>query len=243
MGVERIGTATGPMSVLARVRCGRPGTYREHMAKPRLFAYAFALLVAAFVVGGVALVTQAPSATTYFAVATALGLFPLGLGLLIAQRRPTNLVGPLLALNGLVVCDLVVEGGAAQFVVAQFPGVLPVSSLYLAIEAGTWMFLYVPPALLMLSSRTAGCPAAAGAGSVRPRGRAGALPLPAAADPAPSRRRSPTCRTVPAAGPARPLSAIVGLALLPVLLGLLVASAASMVVRYRRASDVVAGPR
>ena len=148
-GPERIGTATGPMSVLARVRSGRPGTYREHMAKPRLFAYAFALLVAAFVVGGVALVTQAPSATTYFAVATALGLFPLGLGLLIAQRRPDNVVGPLLVLVGGSAVWVVFSDTYAT-VVEQKPGLLPVWDWYVAISPGTWMLLYVPAALLML---------------------------------------------------------------------------------------------
>ena len=125
------------------------GTYREHMAMPRLFAYAFALLVAAFVVGGVALVTQAPSATTYFAVATALGLFPLGLGLLIAQQRPRNVVGPLLVLVGGSAVWVVFSDTYAT-VVEQKPGLLPVWDWYVAISPGTWMLLYVPAALLML---------------------------------------------------------------------------------------------
>src|SRR5687767_2825778 len=117
------------------------------MALPRLVAYAFALLVAGFVVVGGYLVTQAPAAAGFFLVATTLGLVSVGLGLLVAYRRPHNVVGPLLVVVGGSPIWTTFSDTYATVVEAR-PGLLPVWDWYVAISPGTWMLLYVPAALL-----------------------------------------------------------------------------------------------
>ena len=210
------------------------------MAKPRLFAYAFALLVVAFAVAGGILASEVPDMAGFFAAAVLLGLCSVALGLLVAYRRPHNVVGPL----------LVVVGGSPIWtafndtyvaVVEARPGLLPVWDWYVGISPGTWMLLYIPAALLMLYFPDGRLPG--------PRWRwvvYGFVAVPvlfafaASADPEPF---PPPFQDVPhlvtLRGPALTVVGVVGVALLPVFLGLLIASVAAMVVRYRRATDDV----
>ena len=215
------------------------------MALPRLSAYAVAGVVAIFVAAGVALLVISPdlgiAAYVYFGVFAVLGLASATLGVLVATRRPGNLVGTLLAGVGAVGVWMVF-GDLYASVVARRPGLLPVSSLYLGLSAGAWMLLYVAPALLMLHFPDGRLPSRRWRWVVF-----GLLVVPvlfsllAALDP--SSYQAPF-RNVAHALPIPPepyltVSKIVVIALLPVLLALLVASMGSMVVRYRRATDGV----
>jgi signal transduction histidine kinase len=213
------------------------------MAFPRLSAYVAAGLAVTQVVAGSALLAAAPdgAGAAYFAGAGALGLASVVLGVLVATRRPGNVVGLLLTLVGTVASG-VAFGDLYTGVVERRPGLLPVSDLYVALSGGTWMFLYVPPALLMLFFPD---------GRLLPGRRwrwvaGGLLAVPVlftllvALDPKPY---PPPFQGVshPLRLPAgyEPIAAAAAIALLPVLLGLLVASAAAMVVRFRRAPDDV----
>ncbi|MCW2503190.1 MAG: putative two-component system histidine kinase [Actinomycetia bacterium] len=210
----------------------------------RVVTYLLALLVAGHLVAAGALLAADPSwaAGAYVGIAGVLGLASAGLGLLVARRRPGNVVGPLLVLNGLAACSVMVND-AYGAVLADRPGLLPVNGAVLAFSGGSWMFLYVPAALLMLFFPDGRLPG--------PRWRIAAIGLVAvpvlfdvlvAFDPSPY--PAPYQRVPHLFGgiPKPVLTAImvVALSLLPVLLGLLVASAAAMVVRYRRATDPVA---
>jgi hypothetical protein len=213
------------------------------MAFPRLSAYVVAGLAVTQVVAGFALLTAAPDggAAAYFAGAGALGLASVVLGVLVATRRPGNVVGLLLVLVGAVASG-VAFGDVYTGVVERRPGLLPVSGLYVALSGGTWMFLYVPPALLMLSFPD---------GRLLPGRRwrwvaGGLLAVPVLFTllvalnpnpyPPPFQGVSHPLR-VP--GGYEQIAAAAAIPLLPVLLVLLVASAAAMVVRFRRAPDDV----
>ena len=136
-------TGTHPVPVAA--------PYGEHMALPRLSAYAVAGVVVAYVAAGVTLLVAAPDrgAAVYFGVFAVLALGSAAIGVLVATRRPDNVVGPLVVLVGAVAVWMVF-GDTYTGVVARRPGLLPVSSLYVGLSEGAWMLLYVPAALLML---------------------------------------------------------------------------------------------
>ncbi|MEV4623479.1 histidine kinase [Asanoa sp. NPDC049573] len=201
-----------------------------------LLAYALAGLVAVVGVLSAVLVGQAPDMAGYVGTALALGLFSVVLGVLVARRRPHNVVAPLLVLVG--ASPVWVAFGDLYTKVAEVrPGLLPVWDWYVAFSPGTWMVLYVPAALLMLyfpDGRLLG-----------PRWRwvvvgLVAVPLAFAAGAA----GDPAAYPAPFAGVRHPYTlsgwiVFLVLALLPVFLGLLVASVAAMIVRYRRAADPV----
>jgi len=172
----------------------------------------------------------------YVAIGTLLVAPVIILGVVIATRRPDNVVGTLLVLVGAAPLVVVLLTGVVGEVHATQPGALPVSPWLVALEQGAWMWLYVPGALLMLvfpNGRLLGprwrwvawgllvVPIA----FLVPALQAGPLPEPYADVPRGS------VPTVPqwVGG--------VGVALLPLFLILLVASAASMVLRRRRSTD------
>jgi signal transduction histidine kinase len=210
------------------------------MGLPRVSAYVLAVLAVLEVVAVGILVVIADQPVSRVAVASVLSLYSVALGVVVAHRRPTNWVGPLLVLVALVAINVAFDDMYADVVQAR-PGLLPVWDFYVGLSPGTWMWLFVPPALLIL---------------VFPEGQLLGrrwrwvayglviVPLlflfPAAADPTPF---DPPFDGVPhlirLPEPWERVLGIFGVALLPVFLGLLVASAASMVVRYRRAPGIV----
>ncbi|WP_212986834.1 sensor histidine kinase [Actinoplanes auranticolor] len=180
-----------------------------------------------------------PGDLAYLIVATVLGLLSVGLGVVVAVRRPDNIVGALLAWVGLLpigvaASDVYVEA------VAQRPDVVPVSALLVALHAGDWMFLYVPPALLALTFPDGRVPGRrwrwVGIGLI-------AVPVAftvlVAFDPAPFPAPFTGLPHVLRAGGLEPVLMVAALALLPVFLGLLVATAVSVVTRHRRETDPV----
>jgi signal transduction histidine kinase len=117
----------------------------------RLLAYAVAALAVAWAAMGwvwVAIARDA-GAAGYMAVATVLGLASVSLGVVVATKRPDNLVGALLTWVGLMPIDIAGGDIYAQAVVVR-PDLVPVWAPLVALTLGSWMFLYVPPALLAL---------------------------------------------------------------------------------------------
>ncbi|MFG2039486.1 sensor histidine kinase [Dactylosporangium sp. NPDC048998] len=206
----------------------------------RLVAYLAAAVVLALAGFGIylAAIARDGSATVELVVGELLGLSSVLLGLTVATRRPRNVVGLLLVCSGAALVAVVVSDLYPAAVAAD-PR-LPVPGVYVDLVRGAWMLLYVPPALLFLLVPEGRVPG--------PRWRwvvIGLLVVPvlfilvAAFDPGPA----PQYPGVPKAFRAPPevLSVIeaAGFALLPIFLGLLVASLASIIVRYRRTGGAV----
>lgn len=232
----RIRAGTGPISVLARIHRAAPESYRVGVATPRLLAFALAPLIGVLTGAGVvlAVIGGDGGATTEFAAGATLALPSVVLGMLVAVRRPDSVVGPLLMLVGATAVWVTV-GDLYASAVTRRPD-LPFSELYAALSQGDWMFLYVPAALLMLVFPDGRLPGRRWRWAI-----AGLLGVPAlfmlitAFDPGPYRppfESTPHLFRLPE--PYLPVLRVVGLALLPVFLGLLVASAAAVVLRYRR---------
>jgi signal transduction histidine kinase len=187
----------------------------------------------------VAIAGQAGGAV-YLGVATILGLASVALGVVVAAKRPDNLVGALLTLVGLLPIGIA-AGEAYSDAYAARPDLVPVSALLTSLDPGTWIFLYVPPALLALVFPDGRLPAGR-----RWRALAAALiavPIAfvilAAFDPTPFEPPFAGVPHVFDAGPLTPITGAVGVALLPIFLGLLIATAVSVVVRHRRDTDPV----
>ena len=210
-------------------------------------ARAGAVVAALAALGGLALGTvglaHAPGADAVvaFAVGAAIGLPSVVLGLLVVRRRPRNRVGALLTAVGAVPC-LIFGREVYSAAAVRTPG-LPDSMVLVALEQGAWMWWYVPVALLVLFFPDGRLP------GPRRRWVGVAMALPAVAvaftlllarDPAPF---APPYETAPHAlgtwsPSAVPVMTVAAFALLPVLLGLLVATAWSAVVRSRTADPV-----
>ncbi len=208
----------------------------------KLLAIAVAGLATAWAALGWVWVALAPSgfAVGYMAVATVLGGASVALGVLVAVRRPDNVVGALLGWVGLMPIDMATTDLYAD-AFARRPDVVPVSALLVALHAGSWMFLYVPPALLALTFPDGHLPR-----GVRWRWLAAALvavpvafTVLAAFDPAPYPAPFAAVPHVWQAGSFAPVLSVLAIALLPVFLGLLVATAWAVVARPRRATDPV----
>jgi signal transduction histidine kinase len=192
-----------------------------------------ALVTAVTVAGGLfAVQLGEPRPALTFGVVTLISATAVTLGVLIAVREPRNAVGPLLTLAGLL--PVGEETRILRDRVHADAG-----PLELALTSGTWMVFYLIPALLLLyfpDGRAAG-----------PRWRwigptlllvVAVFEVAAAVDPAPYR--------APYQGVAHPfrvpekvylLMGGVGVGLLPIFLGLLVASAFSVLVRYHQATS------
>ncbi|MBE3008939.1 two-component sensor histidine kinase [Microbispora sp. NEAU-D428] len=213
------------------------------MALPRLLAYAAVLVVCALAGAGVVPASQDAGAGMALAVGTALALPSVVLGVLVATRRPRSVVGLLLVLAGATPVHLAVGDSYANLA-GRHPGLL-VSEVYAALSQGDWMLLYVPAALLTLVFPDGRLPGRRWRWAV-----AGLLVVPVlfmlvvacvpGAYPPPF-ESTPHLLRPPEAY--LPLLEIAGVALLPVFLGLLVASAAAMVIRYRRAADEISRAR
>ena len=155
------------------------------------------------------------------------------LGLLIAVRRPHARIAPVLCLTGAV--PLVIGfGDLYAAAVAAHPGALPVSGVLVGLSSGSWMLLYVPAAFVLLLFPDGRLPG--------PRWRVvavGLLVVPAAfatlATMDPAGFDAPYQDVPLPFGPAPDWLVPVAFALLPMFLALLVAAAAAMIVRYRRA--------
>ena len=121
------------------------------MQVKRLLAYAVAALAVLQAAVGwvwVALAADGMGAA-FMAIATVLGFASVALGVVVATKRPDNLVGALLAWVGLMPVAIASSDAYAEAFIAR-PDVVPVSAFLLSLDPGSWMFLYVPPALLAL---------------------------------------------------------------------------------------------
>jgi hypothetical protein len=105
------------------------------------------------------------SGALYLGVATMLSGASVALGVVVAIKRPDNLVGALLAVVGLLPIGIA-SGDIYAEAYAARPDVVPVSAVLIALSAGTWSSCTFPRRCSRSSSRTGGSrPAGGGAGS------------------------------------------------------------------------------
>jgi signal transduction histidine kinase len=208
--------ASAGLSVRANTEAGDARRiYRYRMSWPRWLAIAIAVLTGGVIALGCVLLAVWPSSadTIRFATTVVIGLPSTVLGLVIAKRRPGNVVGAILTGVGLAPCLEAVldEIGAIG---SRWPAAEVVSRF----AEGAWPLWYLPVALLALYF---------------PEGRL-----------LPGRRWRLVAIGLPAFLIAFDLLLAAGadfaaIPLLPIFLGLLVASAVSMVRRHRAAGDVL----
>ena len=79
------------------------------MALPRVSAYVLAALVVIEIVAVGVMAVAVDQPMTRFVVGSVFSLFPVVLGVIVARRRPTNWVGPLLVLIAPVAMGLAVD--------------------------------------------------------------------------------------------------------------------------------------
>ncbi|MFB9180809.1 histidine kinase [Dactylosporangium sucinum] len=206
----------------------------------RLIAYLAGAAVLALAGFGIylAAIARDGSATVELAVGEVLGLSSVLLGLTVATRRPRNVVGLLLVCTGAAFVGVAVSD-LYPAALAVDPR-LPLAAVYVDLARGAWMLLYVPPALLFLLVPEGRVPG--------PRWRwvvAGLLVVPvlfilaAAFDPTPEPRYPGVPKAFRASPEVQGAIETFAFALLPIFLGLLVASLASIIVRYRRTGGAV----
>ncbi len=216
--------------------------YRSPMTRPLVVGAASTLTAGAMAAAAVAAVLSGldPSMDTYVLAGIALAVVPLAAGWFLLRHDASNLIGGLLCLLG--ASPLAAVSGDAWAAAVTAHPTLPVNDLLVALSQGAWMLLYVPAALLVL---------------LFPDGRllgrrwrwalrglllvpvAWILLLAVAPDPFPAPYQAsrhvlgvlpPGLVTV-----AEPVAAVLPL----LLLGLLVASLASLVARYRRGDEAL----
>jgi signal transduction histidine kinase len=209
------------------------------VVRPRTFALLLTAVTVAALLGAVAMAVRWPDIDLVQVGSTVLLVLPSAVvGLVVGVRRPDNVVGPLIGLQGTVFALMFGWQGAYDNVVLNHPGALPASPSVAALERGSWMVLYVPVALVMLTFPSGHV--------LTPRWRwvAGGLVAAATvftliATMSPHRLSEPFAGETSPFGPAPTWLRVCGWALLPAFLGLLVASAASMVLRHRCSTNSV----
>jgi signal transduction histidine kinase len=180
---------------------------------------ALALFAGAVVVATGAILAMSPTASDagYLGVVVVLTLPAVALGLIVARRRPGNVVGPLLVGMGLAPC-LVGLLDIATTVSARRPGVVPGAHVLSTLDGGAWTLWYLPVALLALYFPDGAL--------LSPRWRAVAIGLPLLVV---------AFELPPAVNDTGPDPDPITLVLLLALLGALVAAVTALVRRYRRA--------
>ncbi|MGH3459873.1 MAG: ATP-binding protein [Kribbellaceae bacterium] len=204
------------------------------MTLPRVLAVAAAAVaLVATGLGGVALRDGSDAGgTASFVAGAVIGLYAVVLGLLVTRRHPANLVGAVLAWTG----AFLILSSASEMYTLTVAG----ADKLAAFSEGSWMWLYVPVALLALLFPDGRLPS--------PRWRmvaAGLLTVPVAFTVLVA--MSPGPYPAPYDDVPRPLgthqwAAPLAIAMLPLFLGLLVASAVSLF-RRRRTADAVGRDR
>ncbi len=205
------------------------------MTWPRTLAYLLAgSALAMALTAGILAVRWPGLDVTAPALAISAALPAVVLGSVIASKRPANKVAPLLVLVGAIPIGGLGLGEVFAEAVRRYPGDISVSPLYAGFAETAWMWLYVPAALLLLLFPDGRLPGrkmrwVAGGLLAVPvlfavLGLGNPEPHPVPFDTVPSAFRIPGSIAAPAA-----------VALLVTFLGLLIASATAMIVRYRGA--------
>ena len=193
-------------------------------------------LAAVAALAGLVVVALRPSAglVAYWLVPVLIAAVILTLAVVVARRAPDNWCAPLMAFSGLAL--VVTNASDVYFEAAGADPTLPLNSYLIAFYQGAWMVYYAPLALLMLFFPTGRL--------LGPRWRwvaAGLVIVPVvfaiAAGLAPTPYAEPFADR-PRAFPGSMVAGVVAYGLLPIFLILLVASAASLFLRYRHASGI-----
>ncbi|MCW2800511.1 MAG: putative two-component system histidine kinase, partial [Aeromicrobium sp.] len=148
---RHIGASTGPFSVLVRRYAATICPYAGAMSWPRVASWVMALLVASVVITEAVAVAVAGNLgnRVYVGVAACVAITTTALGLLIAERRPTNLVAPLLCWMALVVA-LVSFSDTYLPMRTRHPALPDLPPVVVAILMVGWVWLYAAVSLLML---------------------------------------------------------------------------------------------
>lgn len=197
----------------------------------RLTAVQIGLAAAAALAGLVVVALRpSPGLLAYWLVPVLLAGVNLVLARIVARRAPDNWCGPLMAFSGLALVGT--NGVDVYFQAAAGDPALPLSPYLIAFSQGAWMVYYVPLALLMLffpSGRVLGS-----------RWRivvAGLVLVPVVFVAAAAQTRAPYAEPFadrPRVFPGSAAADVVAYGVLPIFLALLIASAASLFLRYRR---------
>ena len=209
------------------------------VARARVIALLLTAETLAALLGAVVMAVRWPDIDLMqVAVTIALALPAAAVGLMVGLRRPHSPVGPLISLQAATFATIFGWQGAYDEAAARHPGTLPVFASVAVLERGSWTLLFLPVGLLLLVFPTGRL--------LSPRWRwvAGgligvALTFPAIAAFSPRPLPPPYQDLSHPFGTAPLWLQAVGWAELPLLLALMVASAVSMVVRYRRSTDPV----
>jgi len=209
------------------------------VARARALALLLTAVTASALLGAIVLAVRLTGVDRMqVAITILLALPAAAVGLVVGLRQPRNPVGPLVSMYAAVFGIVFGWQGAYDQAAADHPGSLPVHASVAVWERGTWVLLFVPIGLLLL---------------LFPAGRllsrrwrwvvaglvliAVTFPVIAALSPRPL---PPPYQDLPHPFGTAPLwLRAVGWAELPILLGLLVMSAVSLVLRHNRSADRV----